>query len=486
MSNYSNLETEIRKTANKKICELDSWEFCLHYDYDLFSNRPFLKIIAYSFQWLIQKEETPQHIIDYVIDNCEKQNYYYSGNHPQKIGISLPPRAGKSYVISVCSAWALGKYPTESIMRNACTERLYQKFSYDVREIIRSDKFNDIFPKIKLSMDKSAINGWNTNKAKQVSYFGSGVGGTIIGFGASLVAITDDLYKSMIDALSSNTIEKVKMWKESAHDTRLERNCPQLDIGTRWTKKDILGESEDNNEYDIIIRIPALVNNETFCDHVKTTEEYLKIKENIDSALWDAGYQQEPAELKGAAFPKSLLKRFKLSDIKRKDFDFIVINYTDVADQGKDFLCSPFGVLIDGNCYVVDVCYTQLDSDYTHPALVQKYKFWDIRQGVFESNNQGLQYTKNLKKEFKEQDLTDYVKRIIAIPNSQNKHSRIIVQAPWILNNMYFLEDSELNDKPEYKLYLKHLCEYMKDKPTEPDDAPDATAGLSILSQKYK
>lgn len=175
-----------------------------------------------------------------------------------------------------------------------------------------------------------------------------------------------------------------------------------------------------------------------------------------------------------------------MSDIKRQDFDFISINYTDVADGGGDYLASLIGVLMNGECYLVDVCYTKLDSDYTHPTLVSKYKKWDIRRGIFESNNQGAQYTKNFKKELIANEMNDFTKRVAAIQNSQNKHSRIIIQAPWIINNMHFLDDEEIINMLEYRLYLKHLCEYMKDKPSPPDDAPDATAGLSILAQKFR
>ena len=41
------------------------------------------------------------------------------------------------------------------------------------------------------------MKSWNVEGARQVSYFGGGVGGTVIGFGASMLAMTDDLYKSL-------------------------------------------------------------------------------------------------------------------------------------------------------------------------------------------------------------------------------------------------------------------------------------------------
>ncbi len=168
MNSSLTLETAIQNLATIELAKIDAWEFCLYHDYELFSKRPYLKVIACAFQWLIQKEDTPEHVIEYIKEQIEEKDYYWNGEQPKKIGVSLPPRAGKSYVISVCCAWAIGKYPKESIMRNSCTERLYRKFSYDIRAILKTDKFQQVF-KTRLSRDKTDVAGWNTNEAKQVS-----------------------------------------------------------------------------------------------------------------------------------------------------------------------------------------------------------------------------------------------------------------------------------------------------------------------------
>ena len=141
-------------------------------DHEFFSARPFLKDVAIAFQ---KVEE----------------------GSLKSLSVSMPPRAGKSYITSLFCAWTLGRNPSESIMRNTCTATLYLKFSYDVRAMIKSDKFTDIFPEIRLSDDKKNLQGWNLQQSKQVAFFGAGVGGTIIGFGASKIGITDDLYRGI-------------------------------------------------------------------------------------------------------------------------------------------------------------------------------------------------------------------------------------------------------------------------------------------------
>ena len=135
---------------------------------EFFKQRSFLKEIADGFQ-LIEHRKI------------------------KSLAVMMPPRAGKSYITSLFCAWTLGRSPEKSVMRNSCTSTLYLKFSYDVRNIVKSDLFREVFPTVTLSDDKANLQGWNTNSSVMVSYFGAGVGGTIIGFGASNVAITDDL-----------------------------------------------------------------------------------------------------------------------------------------------------------------------------------------------------------------------------------------------------------------------------------------------------
>ncbi len=472
MSNYSNSETVIQIATNE-IAKRDVWDFCLYYDNVFFSKRPFLKLVAYCFQWVIQKEHTPEHIIDYVKKEIHANNYYYSEKTPHKIAITLPPRAGKSYVISVCIAWSIGNYPAESIMRNACTERLYQKFSYDIRAIIRSEKFKFIFD-IRLSKDKQSLDGWNTTEAKQVTYFGAGVGGTIIGLGASLVAITDDLYKSMIDALSENTQNKVKLWKESAHDTRLESGCPEIDIGTRWTKKDIIGITEKENEYDIIIRIKALSNNVSFCDDVKTTDEYLKIKGKISNFMWLAMYQQEPIEIEGVLFQLEKLQRFNMSELNIDNVE-ARIGIIDTADEGTDLFSFPIIYKIAKKYYIVDVMHTDESFEITKPLSVAKGLKHKLDYVKVETNSQGKDYYRYLKAE-----LTDTtIRGVWSVPN---KETRILMQSEWIIQNFYFRTDYEPNS--QYALFIEHLTTYLKLVKNQKDDSADVMAAASQFIKK--
>ena len=183
----------------------------------------------------------------------------------------------------------------------------------------------------------------------------------------------------------------------------------------------------------------------------------------------------------------------RLEDIEEQMENATIIAWCDVADQGIDYLCFPVGVLIGKKTYVIDVVFTPKDSEYTIPIIIQMLIKYDINKAMFESNNHGLAYLKNLWERLKIMDLEElhsipgrkfdkWKSRTGAIPNSTNKHSRIVVQADTnIIENFYFLN----HRTGMYAEYYDYLTMYKHDKSVKQDDAPDATAGLSILSQKY-
>ena len=411
----------------------------------------------------------------------------------------MPPRAGKSYVVSLFCAWMLGRNPTESIMRNTCTATLYDKFSYDVRAIVLSMKYREVFPELYLSENKKNLDGWNTHASRQVGYFGAGVGGTIIGFGATLLAITDDLYKSLKDALSPGTNRTVHQWKESAHDSRKERTCRVIDIGTRWTKQDIIGKGIETKEYDMSIVVPALQERKneagemeevSFCEDVKTTEQYIGIRNKIMPEIWNAEYMQQPIELTGLLFYEKELKRFKKADIRRVEAHS-VLGYIDPADEGTDFFSFPLAYLYPRKVFVTDVVFTRDNNDIAEPravAMVRAQQIYSdeeppklLKQVSYirvETNGGQSLLVKSLRKQIAPE-------KILPVNNSTSKHTRILDAMGFIKEYFYFLDKTEYAPGSDYDLFLHNLLSYMKDGSSENDDAPDSLAGLAQFAESF-
>lgn len=454
---------EYIEALKRQAANLSFWRFCLYYDYDFFTKRPFLEKVAESFQWVYDE---------------------YLQGKARKVSVSMPPRAGKSYITSLFCAWWLGKLPALSVMRNTCTAKLYDKFSYDVRNIVKSVKYKSVFTSVKLSSDKQNLDGWNLTTSRQVGYFGAGVGGTIIGFGANL-ALSDDLYRDLDDAMSPAYNEGVHRWKESAHDSRKEKNCPEIFIGTRWLKTDVIGKAQDEGKIDRPLVIPALNdNNESFCEDVKTTAEYQEIKNSIDETIWEAEYMQSPVDLKGLLFPKSALNYYNPATVDVEKLAAYRFAFIDPADEGGDDLSAPVGYLIDNKIYIVDVIYNNHGTDINEPACVAFLKNHKCNSALIESNSAWILFGKAVRTKLQAIWPNCPVR---LIKNTTTKHTRILAQSAFIRNQFIFRSDWE--KLPEYKKFFNNLTSYMRvdNSKNAHDDAPDSCTGMAeFFGKQFK
>ena len=439
-----NKHDKIKKLLYYELIRRDFWEFCLYYDKTFYEKRLFLKRIADGFQ------------------KIERGDI-------KTLSVSMPPRAGKSYITSLYSAWVLGNNPSESVMRNTCTATLYLKFSYDVRNIIKTNQFKTVFPDVRLSDDKANLLGWNTNRSRQVGYFGAGVGGTIIGFGATKLAITDDLYRGVEDALSDNTNDKIILWKEATHDSRLEKNCSKIDIGTRWSVNDVIGKNVKENRYDESIIVPALdKDGNSFCEDVMSTAQYHDIRARINPDIWSAEYMQEPVDMKGRLFTD--INKMSANEFKGlKDKIEGYVGYIDVADQGSDFFALAIGGVIGQDIYLVDYLFTRDNTDITLPLCASILNKYDVKYCRVESNSMGAMFSRQLDKLTKT--------RILQVFNTTNKITRIIMQSAFILKHFYFVD----NGNHSYHQFVQNIESFSKEGKNKHDDAPDCIAGLSVF-----
>jgi predicted phage terminase large subunit-like protein len=440
------------REKNKRELRNNFYKFCVHMDSTFFTpGKPHLKEIA----------DALQEVADGKL---------------QKLAVSMPPRAGKSYITSLFCAWLLGKYPTGSIMRNSYAAKLAEKFSKDIRDgIIINPRYLEVFPNVK---GNGSIDSWSLTTNTQPSYFCAGVGGAITGFGCKTVAILDDPIKNIEEALSETVIESTWNWYTSTHLSRLETNCPEIHIATRWSRKDPIGRlTDENNEaYNPnfkIINIPALDDKgESFCEEIKTTAEYMEIKKVTDDFIWEAEYMQKPVESKGLLFPIEELKRFSLNEIATKKADGI-IGFTDTADKGSDFLCSPIGKQHNDKTFVTDVVFTQDGVEITEPLVAQQIIDTKCDMMIIESNNGGYSYARNVRELIKGKSPCS----VNAENTSQNKETRIIMSAGYIKEHFYFRSDYEVGS--DYDKFMRQLTSYIKLGKNKHDDAADAITGLA-------
>ncbi len=428
--------------------------FCEYYDPAFFKARPFL---------LDEVAEPFQQIQDRVIKTA---------------AVSMPPRAGKSYITSLFCAWWLGRNPTLCVMRNCATATLFKKFSYHVRDIIKNEKYQRVFPMAMLAPDKQDLSDWALTASRQSAYFGGGVGTNIIGSGANL-AISDDLYAGFAEALSNTVNEATHTWKQGSHNSRMEKDCPEIFIGTRWSKRDVIGAAIEAGRIQLAVTIPALTEDrKSFCEAVKSTDEYLQIEADTEEMIWRAEYMQEPIEAFGLLFPISDIKFFNINHLPDGEHHYMPI---DPANKGGDYFASAHCVLHGNNIYVPHVFCNKEGSEQSN-ILHEAY--------IRETGIEAVEYEGVLQWQETAKDLRNALEDIeidFRITNpTVNKQTRILVQAPFIKNHFYFREDYK--QFPEYRIFVNMLTAYLRDqsgnnKATN-DDAPDVLAAAAAYFKK--
>ncbi|WP_448507962.1 phage terminase large subunit [Immundisolibacter sp.] len=443
------------------------YAFCRYYDPSFYTHgKPHLKVICDAFQQVTEGKI-------------------------KKLAISVPPRSGKSYTVSLWCAWMIGKLqddPNLSIMRNSYGSSLAEKFSYDIREMIQSPKFLQVFPQVKLKQDHKRIEDWAITTGKQSTYFCAGVGGPVTGKGCRTAGILDDSIKNLEDALSEIILDKTWGWTVSTHLSRFESGCPQIHIGTRWSKKDPIGMSieTDKGEGWTQIVIPALdENGNSFCEEIKTTQEYLELKKIMPSFVWEAEFMQNPVETKGLLFPEDELKRFSIKELEkyfdpkqREEFD-AVFGYTDTADEGTDFLASGTLAVIGDRYYLIDVIFTQEPIEVTEPMVAQMITATNQIKHTVESNNGGKAFAMKLKELVRNTGSRCHIKWR---PNTTNKETRILMHSGVVKQFIWFRDDYEIGS--QYDQFMKALTDYVRLGKNKHDDAPDMVTGLAEMFSK--
>ena len=129
----------------------------------------------------------------------------------KRLIINMPPRHTKSEFASyLLPAWFLGRFPEKKIIQTAHTAELSVGFGRKVRNLVDSDDFKELFPRVALRADSKAAGRWSTNEGGE--YFAIGVGGAVTGKGADLLIIDDPHSEQEGQSADPSVFDKVYDW----------------------------------------------------------------------------------------------------------------------------------------------------------------------------------------------------------------------------------------------------------------------------------
>lgn len=409
----------------------------------------------------------------YIKELCDRLEAFIKSDKKVLI-ISMPPRTGKSRTASLFVEWYLGRDPTQKIMTGSYNETLSTKFAKSVRNSIQEVKaspyitvYNDIFPNTRIKQGDAAMNMWSL-EGQYASYLATSPSGTATGFGCSLMII-DDVIKNAEEANNETKKEALYSWFTDTMLSRVEEGGKIIIIMTRWASNDLAGKCIEyyGDEAEVITMKAQLPNGEMLCDEVLSLESFIEKQKQISPEIFQANYQQEPIDLKGRLYTS--LKTYDTIP----EFDEIK-SYTDTADTGEDFLCSLIYGIKNKEAYILDAIYTKEPMEITEPLVARHLFEYRVNKADIESNNGGRGFSRQIDTILKTKYNTNHT-IIHAFHQSKNKKARILSNATWIMEHVYF----PLNWHTKYPEFYKALTTYQREGKNAHDDAPDALTGVA-------
>ena len=114
--------------------------------------------------------------------------------------------------------------------------------------------------------------------------------------------------------------------------------------------------------------------------------------------------------------------------------------------------------------------YTQEPMEVTEPATANMLEVNNVNIADIESNNGGRGFARSVQKKLK----TNRCK-VKTFHQSKNKEARILSNATWVMDHIYFPK----NWKERFPEFYDALYKYQRAGKNKHDDAPDALTGVA-------
>lgn len=411
--------------------------------------------------------------------------------------IHMPPRTGKSQIITLAMSWHCAKDAEKSNLYVTYKEGLGGAFLTGVMEIWTDPTycFSDVFPKVKVADTDSKSNKVDlVRKKKYKTLSGKGLESGLNGeYDAYGWMVLDDILEGIQDVLNPDTLKRKQIIFDNNVMSRKKEQCKLIHNGTIWSLHDLYSDRLDflqnnpeakNIRYDIL-KIPALdENDESNFDYdygVGYTTQYYrtlraKFEENDDMASWYAQYQQEPIERDGAVFNPEHMRFY--NGVLPEEEPYRICAACDVALGGEDFLAFAVAYMYeDGSIYIEDVVFDNSEKKITKPKVANMIIDNDVGSAFFEANQGGEGYKDEIEELLKKKGRKINLRSEYA-PTNMRKAQRIWDKAGSIRE--FYFRDVGCRSQ-EYRKFMTNLYSFTVTGKNKHEDAADCLASLAYF-----
>ena len=404
-------------------------------------------------------------------------------------GLSIPPGCGKSTLEEFFIPWVIGRDIDCYNIWASHSSSICRMF-YDAEEAIMCSneyKYAEIFPEVKKQSSNAKDLKLNFGKYKpfksiQCVSIEQKMAGQ---FRANKYICIDDLVSSIEEAVSKVRLDK--LWTQYSIDLlqRRKDKCKELHVCTRWSCHDPVGRviaKNEGNPRARFIAVPDLdpETGESNFDYkygVGFSKEYFEdVANTMDDVSYRCLYKNQPIEREGLLYPEDSMRRYLTLPDREPD---AIIGICDTKSKGKDYMFLPCFYQY-GNDYYMEDCICSDESDFE----IQYSRIADIiirnkmQMVDFESNSGGDRIAEEIEKRIRGKQNCGITMHY----TTQNKETKIIVNAEWVKKHCLFKDRSMYTPKSDYGKAMGFITSYTVAGKNAFDDCPDGLAQFAIFT----
>ena len=351
-------------------------------------------------------------ICDWVQKICDGDPEY------KRSAISLPPRTGKSLLISkLLPSFQLGRSPTSQAILASYALKLTHENSRAILDFVTSEAFKWLFPECTIRRSDCNLKVIRSQQGGIIMSASSGAGVTGFGFGTISsddlpgIGILDDVIE---DGNSPQVLDTTWGWVSQQFGTRMLPNFALMSVGTRFHKNDIIGRQiESDPDAWRVLNVPALCidaeNDPLGREELDEShwpeffpKEVLESVRKQDSKTFNTLYQGRPEGEDGSIFKDFW---FEQHDKNRENYEYVFAT-ADTALK-KEEINDPSVICIFGvvkktrKLHLLHVYKEKMEFPELLKAMPLWLKTWRVRSLYIESRASGLPLIQMLRKELK-------------------------------------------------------------------------------------
>lgn len=426
-----------------------------------------------------------------MFDVAEKINR----NEITKLLFNIAPRYSKTEVmVKMFIAWSIAKNPSARFIHLSYSDSLALDNSAEIKDIINSFEYQELFPYVKIKLDAKAKNKWYTtdgggvlarSSAGQVTGFGAGQtnfeDNEINEFGGAIIIDDplkpDDAHSEVLRERVNNKFNTTIRNRVNSEDT------PIIVIMQRLHPNDLCGFLQDNEpELWQTVEMPVIKEDGSALWEAKHNIKQLEQMRLDLGITFETQYMQNPMPIEGYLMPKQqlrllpndreaeLIKRYCFIDPSEKNGDMM----SAIFIQSEEFNDNI-------NFHIYDVVHSNKGFEITSEVIHQKAIDSKVDEVIFEKNGVGLATGIKLK-------TLNIDNSYILTPyhSTENKEAKILKNYEFALKYLSF--NSAYEEDRVFKTFVSDLTTYSSEvRRAHKSDAMDVVcSAVKIIKIKYK